>query len=217
MACPSGDGTEIVIKKAIRAHGGWDSWENLDTIRYTKTFNLYLEDGSVEREIVEKHQTIIHPAYQNHITRKDGSILSFDGKNYSKTLRDSSMQVTAADTGLIYSSIFVIGQPFKLRDPGIKISYEGIDTLFNGKEVISIKAEYQETGKENHPWWFFFDPDTHRCVANMVDHNGSFSLITNNEYVEYKGILWNKKRTGYRTDAEGKLLYKRADYIYDFQ
>ncbi len=216
MACPSGDGTEMVIKKAIRAHGGWDSWENLDTIDYTKSFNLYLEDGSVEREIIEKHHTIIHPSYQNHITRKDGSILQYDGNTYSKSLGNSSLLITSADTGLIHSSFFVIGQPFKLRDPGIKLSYEGMDTLFNGNEVITIKAEYNSSGKENHPWWFFFDPVTHRCMANMVDHNGSYSLITNDEYVEYKGILWNRKRTGYRTDAKGNILYKRADYDYKF-
>ena len=96
------------------------------------------------------------------------------------------------------------------------MSYEGTDTLFNGTVVHSVKVEYEEAGKENHPWWYYFDPETYRLVGNTVDHNGLYSLIINNEYVEYKGILWNKKRTGYRTDSSGNILFKRSDYDYTF-
>ena len=216
MGCKSVTDPEFIVDKSIEAHGGWDAWNALDKVVYEKSYDLYKEDGSIEQSFFQVHQTDIFPIYRNTITRTDSSVLTFDGTDYFKTKGDSSLLLTAGDTGLIHSSFYVLAQPFKLKDPGAYLTYEGLDTLFNDHAVHSVKVEYTEEGKENHPWWYYFDTNDYRLVGNMVDHNGSNSLLTNDEYVEHKGILWNKTRTGYRTDSSGNILYKRSDYMYTF-
>lgn len=216
LSCDKALDADAIIDRSIQAHGGWESYSNLQSVKYDKKYDLFTEDGKLERSFDQKHVTQFHPIYKNEIKRTDGSILSFDGSQISKIMGDSLMQVTAGDTGLIYSSFYVLAQPFKLKDPGVTLSYEGTDTLFNGRVVHVVKAEYHEGGKENHPWWYYFDPVDFKLVGNMVDHNGSFSLITNDEYVEYKGILWNARRTGYRTTPEGEILFKRSEYVYKY-
>ena len=215
--CNSYSEADKIVEESVKAHGGWEAWHNLKVVSYDKAYDLYREDGSVERSFFQIHETSVFPIYKNKIIRTDSSILTFDGKEYSKFMGDSLLTVTAGDTGLIYSSFYVLAQPFKLKDPGATLSYEGMDTLFNGSVVHTVKVEYSEKGKENHPWWYFFDPDNYRLAGNMVNHNGSYSLIINDEYTEYKGILWNKKRTGYRTDSTGNILYKRSDYEYTYK
>jgi hypothetical protein len=216
ISCNKPLDADTIIDRSIAAHGGWETYENLDIVKYRKQYDLFLEDGTLERSLDQRHTTHINPVYKNEIVRTDGSVLSFDGSVIIKTMGDSTMQTTSGDTGLIHSSFYVLAQPFKLKDPGATLTYEGLDTLFNGKSVEVVKVEYKEEGKENHPWWYYFDPSDYKLVGNMVDHNGSFSLITNDEYVEYKGILWNVKRTGYRTTPEGEILFKRSDYVYEY-
>ena len=216
IGCKSESEPIKIIDKSIAAHGGWETWNKLDSIHYVKDYNLYREDGSIEQSFHQIHSTNIFPIYKNRIVRTDSSELIFDGAGYFKSKGDSALQVSSGDTGLIHSSFYVLAQPFKLRDPGAKLTFEGIDTLFNGQEVLVIKVEYKEEGKENHPWWYYFDPVDFKLIANMVDHNGSFSLITNDEYVTHKGLLWHSKRTGYRTDSLGNILFKRSDYLYTY-
>ncbi len=214
-SCSEKNQAVAVVQKSVEAHGGWDNYYALQKIHYKKYFQLYDEEGNVERDIRQAHATTFHPVYKNTITSYDTIVLDYDGSNYSKTIAGKEAIPTSADTGLIYSSIYVLAQPFKLMDPGVTLSYEGIDTLFNGQAVEVVKAVYEEEGKENHPWWYYFDPETSRCVGNLVDHNGSYSLITNDTYTSHDGILWNQKRTGYRTDTEGNILFKRSDYTYE--
>jgi hypothetical protein len=216
QSCEKPLDADMIIDRSIQAHGGWEAYSRLHMVRYDKRYDLFKEDGSLESSFDQKHLTHIHPEYRNEIIRTDGSTLSYDGNTISKTRGDSITQVTAGDTSLIYSSFYVLAQPFKLKDPGAKLTYEGKDALFNGKEVLVVKAEYKVEGKENHPWWYYFDPSDYKLIAIMVDHNGSYSLITNDEYVEYKGILWNSRRTGYRTTPKGEILFKRSDYVYEF-
>ena len=203
-----------VVEKSIEAHGGWDNFYALKKINYKKNFQLFDEEGILERDIRQAHSTTFHPVYKNKIVSYDTITLTYDGTTYLKTISGRMAVPTSADTGLIFSSIYVLAQPFKLMDPGVTLSYEGRDTLFNGREVEVVKAVYGEDGKENHPWWYYFDPDSNRCVGNLVDHNGDFSLIINDTYTTHSGILWNEKRTGYRTDQHGNVLFKRSDYSY---
>jgi hypothetical protein len=217
LGCNQQIDSAFLIEKSVEAHGGWDAWYAVEKVSYLKEYDLFYEDGTLESSFRQSHDTNIHPVYKNQITKTDGSLLAYDGNKYIKIIGDSSLQVTAADSGLIHSSIYVISPPFNLASPGAIHQYIGMDTLFNGAVVHSIKVIYDEEGKENHPWWYYFDPVSYKLVGNMVDHNGSFSLLTNDEYVEHQGVLWNKKRTGYRTDRNGKILFKRSDYTYTFQ
>ena len=216
FGCQSPFSADVIIDKSIEAHGGMDAWNQLEKIEYTKKFTLYTEDGKEERTGHQHHITHIFPQYKNNIINVGGTALNYDGSEYSKLLGDSIVTVTAGDTGLIYSSFYVIGQPFKLKDPGVELAYQGIDTLLNGKEVHVVQAKYAQADKENHLWWYYFDTKDYRCVGNMVDHNGTYNVIINDSYMEYQGILWNKDRTGYWTDENGDLGFKRSIYGYNF-
>ncbi len=101
--------------------------------------------------------------------------------------------------------------PFKLLDPGVKLSYRGIVTLPNGKEVHTIFADYE--GEED--WEYFFDKKTGDFVANMVDHGDYFALIYNEKFTTSGGLRFYAYRTSYRVDSLRNILYRRGEFFYD--
>ncbi|MGB0393174.1 MAG: hypothetical protein ACPGCK_04800, partial [Flavobacteriaceae bacterium] len=86
-------------------------------------------------------------------------------------------------------------------------------TLFNGKKTLEVLVRYSEAPEADR-WHYFFDENSYRLVATGVVHQGRWSLITNDTYQTCKGIVLNRLRTSYFTDANFQPKYKRASYVY---
>ena len=75
-----------------------------------------------------------------------------------------------------------------------------------------IRADYSEN--KSDPWWFYFDIEDDKVVANRVYHNGRFSLIENLAFDSLSGLMLHKHRKSYFTDSLNNIRYLRAEYVY---
>jgi len=105
--------------------------------------------------------------------------------------------------------------PWKLMDDAADVTYEGIDTILKDMVVHALRVEYPTEEKQDI-WKYYLDEKEFFLVANMVHHGETYSMITNDEYTEYKGLKFNAKRTSYMVDSLGEILYLRAKYVYEF-
>lgn len=116
------------------------------------------------------------------------------------------------------SSSFVISIPFNLLDPGAQLSHAGFDTLDNGSKVEVLKAIYDPQGNQNHStpdtWWHFFDANSNKHLAYMVQHADHFSYVENLEFEKAGGILFPKSRDSWRVNKHREKLWLRAKYQY---
>jgi len=194
-----------------------EKWKSMTTTDYKKNIVLYNEDGSIEKEINQSHH------YQNTSSLSgtiewsdslDRKIVYENGKAYKV---NGSQKEAPSQSALnsFKSAYYVLNMPWKLLDESAKVSYLGIDTILNNQNVHTLKVEYPNV-EGGDVWEYYLDKEEYFLVANKVHHGSTYSLITNDEYTEYKGLKFNAKRTSYMVDTLGKLLYLRAKYIYDF-
>ncbi len=200
-----------IVNLSIEAHGGMDYWKNLETLKFKKKTILYNADGSIERSSIERHT----------LHQKDtlyGEILSLDpNQQYTTRFADKKGQKITPDTILdgtnsFLSSHFVVNQPFKMLDPGVELTYIGIDTLANGKAVDVVKAYYGS--EEDDVWWFYFDTESHVLLATLIYHAPTYAFVDNEKMEMIDGMLWNTERTTYRTDSLRNVEYVRAEFVY---
>lgn len=214
-----------IVHRSIEEHGGMDHWKNIESIRFRKETSLFNADGTLEKESDEIHTLYQRDTLHGYITSIDSTlypglekavdpsasyIIKFADGVGMKINKDTVVNATNA----FLASHFVINQPFKLLDPDIELSYEGIDTLSSGKIVDVVKAYYGDP--KDDIWWFYFDKENHRIVANLIYHDPTYALVVNEETIEKQGFLWNTKRTTYRTDSLRNIEYVRAKFNYEF-
>jgi len=207
---PEGKANQIV-KAAIKAHGGMEHWENLETLSFQKKTVLYKADGSIERSSDE-----IHTLHQKDTLY--GQIVSIDPNNVYVTIFSDGKGKKAIDdvfmdgTGAFLSSHFVVNQPFKMLDPGVELTYLGLDTLATGKVVDVVKAYYGS--EEDDVWWFYFDIDSHILLGTLIYHAPTYAFVDNEKIEMIDGMLWNTERTTYRTDSLRNVEFVRAEFLY---
>jgi hypothetical protein len=206
-----------LLQKCIAAHGGMEKWQSLEKTDYTKHIVLYYEDGTIEKEMVQKHHYTNTPHLSGSIEWSDTihhRVFYQDGTAYEvKGDERQASSPTALNT--FNSAYYVLNMPWKLADGTAEISYEGIDTILNDKIVHTLSVEYPSES-QNDVWEYYLDQNSFFLVANKVQHGSTYSLITNDEYAWYKGLRFNAKRTSYMVDSLGEVLYMRAKYEYQF-
>ena len=116
------------------------------------------------------------------------------------------------------SAFYVLGMPFKLKDPGTFLSYEGtVD--FNGKTADVVKAAYSPEDFENHSttdlWWYYFDTVDGAFLRCMVYHPPTYARIENIAFREVEGMKFQKRRMSYRCDSLGNKQFLRAEFWYE--
>jgi len=203
-----------IVNKAIDAHGGYEYWKSIESIKFRKETTLFKGDGSIEKDVNE-----IHTLHQQDTLY--GNIINIDAKpenKYTTTFADGVGKKvlngkTTDATNAFLSSHFVVNQPFKLLDPGIDLSYLGKDTLSSGKIVDVVKAFYGTP--EDDVWWFYFDVKTHILQSTLIYHAPTYAYVDNEVTKEIDGLLWNIKRTTYRTDSLRNIEYVRAKFLYE--
>ncbi len=203
-----------VVNQSIEAHGGLDHWKNIETLKFRKETKLFLADGSIEKDVNE-----IHTLHQKDTLH--GSIVNLDtiaANKYTTTFADGKgikkmNSGTTDGTNAFLSSHFVVNQPFKLLDPGVQLSYLGRDTLANSKIVDVVKAYYGDPSDD--VWWFYFDIQSHVVLSTLIYHAPTYAYVDNEVIEEVDGILWNLKRTTYRTDSLRNIEFVRAKFVYE--
>lgn len=211
-----------VVKKAIDYTGGWKEWKEKRNLSYTKIIKFYDSLGTKEREVRQLHQYQLQPSLKMHISwEEEGD--QFEIKNNGEQawkfkngeeMKSEEEQNSAWNSS--FGSQYVMGIPFKLTDPGVILEYQGIDTLANNVLAHKIKTTYQKgagSSAGKHTWWYYFDKDSYKPVANFLDYGDGYSYTQYDEFTEVEGIKLNQQRTSYQTNKNMDLLYKTTVYI----
>jgi len=215
------DQAKLIVKKSIDAHGGWEKWENLQGISYKKTTILYDSSGNEESKIVQVHGYTMKPSLEGIIEWKDGEDLikisysDGQGTRYVNEIAELDSESMELATGSFLSAFYVLFQPWKLLDPGTNLEFIGEEKLSDGREVIVVSPVYGERKEGDDQWWYYIDKETNLVAANMVDHSGRFSLISNLEYDKSTDMIFNYHRKSHFVDSQRNKKYLRAEYFYE--
>ncbi len=209
-----------LINASIEAHGGMDNWNVLKNISYVKRIVLYLPDGSVESEVIQKIKYSFKPKFSGKMRwEKDGVNyqIVFDGKAsqlYMNDIESQDSTLVAKYFSEFMASYYVFAQPFKLLEDKANRTYEGESSLENGMPVDVVKVTYpMQNDERSDEWWYYFDTKTHRLAANMVHHKKGYSYIKNTKYQSANSLLFNAERKSYNVDSLRNVQYLRADYF----
>lgn len=209
-----------ILRSAIDHAGGLERWKSIKNLSYTKDFSLLHASGQIERDYRQTHHYQYDPVELSILSIENGDtvITVLSEGRYHRTVNDSLIQAEqAALEQAVNTSVYVVGIPFKLLDPGPGLHYIGTDTLEEFGVVDILEVNYANDPEESGSdiWRYYFDRPDRKVVANWVKTSDHFSLVENLSYTRAGGILFNQDRKSYRVDSLGNKLYLRADYHYD--
>jgi len=189
-------------------------------VSFVKTTRLFMEDGSLESEVVQKQSFQLIPDYRVQIQWEVGEnrhLIFFDGKKIIKTVNgrviEDSLEVIKARNAA-KAAAYVFFQPFELINENTYLTMEDAVELNDSTSAQTISVAYKGDTENSDKWRYYFNDDD-MLIANSVvltDHN---SLIENLEFQSVSGLIFNKYRKSYRVDGELIKKYLRAEYFYD--
>lgn len=206
-----------IVSLSIENHGGLENWQNLKSISFSKATILFDSTGKQESSIVQKHFFSFKPELDGSIEwieKGDSLKIVFkkgDAVKYINNQPDKDSGNTSRNAFM--ASLYVLFQPFKLMDAGTNLKYVGIDSL-DGRTVNIVKPVYQGAKAGDDQWLFYFDKNSNELIANLVNHNGKFSLIKNLAFDYTSSIKLHQHRKSYFVDDQLNVLYLRAEYFY---
>jgi len=209
-----------LVKNSIKAHGGQKKYENLKAISFIKTSRLFLEDGSLESEVIQKQSFQLQPDYRVQIewtVEAAKHIIFYDGIKAVKTinglvLKDSLEIIKAKNAAK--AAAYVFFQPFELINENTILTSKSNTELNDSTIAQTVSVKYQGDDENSDKWRYYFNDDD-LLIANSVvltDHN---SLIENLEFQKAAGLIFNKHRKSYRVDSSLNKKYLRAEYYYN--
>ena len=117
-----------------------------------------------------------------------------------------------------YGSNYVVAMPFKLTDPGVILTYDGIDTLAENRAVHALKVEYEKGAGSSggyHTWWYYFDKNTYDLVANYLDYGKGHSYTSYQTFTKIGGIRIHELRNSHAANAAKEVGRIKTIYAND--
>jgi len=210
-----------VVRKAIERVGGWESWASKDNFSFYKKITHLDSTGTVEKSVRQHHTYNLKNMFKARMewTIGDDEFLIINNgeeakkyKNGEELIDDRSKNEAWNSS---YGSHYVIGIPYKLTDPGVTLTYEGIDTVILAKPVHSVKVEYAEGAGSTggmHQWWYYFDEDTYDLAGNFLDYGEGHSITTYEVFEEVEGHRFHNKRFSYIANDQKERVVLRTIY-----
>lgn len=203
---------EKIVLASIEAHGGMDTWKQIETMQFRKKTWLYKADNSLERYSDELHTIHQKDSLRGVIRPYDTSDKSYLIQYENGRGKRVTTNKQTDGTNAFLASHFVVNQPFKILDPEAELSYVGKDTLDGRRPVEVVKTQYKKEGADT--WWYYFDAESHILLATLIYHAPTYAFVVNEKIEEINGILWNTRRTTYRTDSLRNVQFIRAKFEY---
>jgi len=210
-----------ILKKSLKAHGGLELWQKIDTLSFTKKTILYNQKGIKEKEITQNQSFYggipLHGKISSLGTEK--SSISVINGVYTKSIRDSLIPITDREIKTINNSFksayYVISQPFNLKESDALLVYKK-DTILNGEKTFVVDVSYREDKNTNTPdqWTYFFNAKTFLVVAAKVFHSPTISFIKNTKFNTKTPFVFNSERVSVFMNKDGSEDYTRAAYFY---
>lgn len=181
--------------KVIEAHGGKESWNNT---RYISWNFLGARDlvwdkytGDVRIDFPSQNST-----YLINIKADTGRVRIGDRE---LTKSDSLSKYIERGKQIWVNDSYWLVFPFKLKDPGVQLKYEGIDTTKNGLEAETISMTFEKVGfTPQNKYKVYINPETHMILQwdfyrNASDSAASFQNVWS-DYQQYGDIMLASKR-----------------------
>lgn len=210
-----------IVRQAIEEAGGWEKWENMKTLSYTKVIQQYDSTGAKKKEVRQFHQYQLHPLKIRFDWEDEGDKYTIINNGQQAWKYKNGKEMTEeADVNNAYNSSYgshyTMCMPFKLTDPGTVLTYEGTDTLPNGQEAHVIKTTYNEgagSAAGMHTWWYYFDTDTNMLTANLLDYGDGITYTHYDSFADVQGIKLNKQRKSSAANTDKILNPVRSVYL----
>ena len=210
-----------ILKKSLKAHGGLELWQKIDTLSFTKKTILYNQKGIKEKEITQNQSFYggipLHGKISSFGTEK--SSISVINGVYVKSIRDSLVSITDDEIKAINNSFksayYVISQPFNLKEINAFLFYKK-DTILDGEKTFVVDVSYREDENTNTPdqWTYFFNAKTYLIVAAKVFHSPTVSFIENIKFNKETPFVFNAERESVFLNKDGSKDFLRASYFY---
>ena len=219
-ALPNNKAGEI-IRLAIDRAGGWESWKNKENFSFFKKITHLDSTGAVERSVRQHHTYNLKGGFKARMEWKaddDTYLIVNNGEQAKKyengeELTDHRSKNEAWNSS--FGSHYVIGMPYKLTDPGVTLTYEGIDTVVLERPVHSVKVEYAEGAGSTggmHQWWYYFETDTYDLAGNYLDYGEGHSFTSYEVFETVKGHRIHNKRYSYLSNESRERVMLRTIY-----
>jgi len=210
-----------IVRKAIDFAGGWDAWNSKKNFSFYKKITHVDSSGAVIKSVKQLHQYNIGGQFQARMTwNMDGSnfVIINNGKQAKKykdgeALTDNKSKNEAWNSS--FGSHYVIAMPFKLTDPGVTLTYEGIDEEVLDRPVHSVKVEYAEGAGSTggmHDWWYYFSTDNYDLVGNYLDYGEGQSFTTYEVFEDVEGMRFHNKRYSYKSNENKERVQLKTIY-----
>ncbi len=240
--CQSGDHVKVnpmdrlpdneagdVVRKAIDYAGGWDSWSSKKNFSFYKKITHVDSSGAVIKSVKQLHQYNLGDQFQARMTwnmDESNFVIINNGEQAKKykeeeELTDSKSKNEAWNSS--YGSHYVISMPYKLTDPGVTLTYEGIDREVLDRPVHSVKVKYAKGAGSTggmHVWWYYFSTDNYDLVGNYLDYGEGHSLTTYEVFEDVEGMRFHNKRYSYKSNerkerVQLKTIYENEEMKFD--
>ena len=211
-----------IIKKAINAHDRLSKWEKLESFSFHKETFLFLEDGALESQMVQRIEIRFKPVYEIKMAWEKDSIshlAHFDGAKTRYWLGENEIMnqdFLSAKKRDLDAAAYVMTKPFDLLDGESALEYLGLYPLSDVSpyETVQVVDGFSAEGVQVDVWKYYFDPETSLVKAYSVRSADHESLVINEDLEEVDGILFPKNRESYRMYSDGRIHFKRAEYTY---
>lgn len=206
------DSSRIIIDRAIAYAGGYDVWQQKKTLSFDKKSIYYDSTGKVTNESGMHLDYMVKPEFKAKLTynQHDTIItLIYDGKKAAKLYNgkpSAEKKDYDAAWNIVFSSHYNMSIPFKLKDPGTKADYLGMQTLSDGISAQEIKIVYNKGADKMHDiWYYYFEPGTGKILANSQEGaNNIWNYTSYNTFEKAGGLLMPGVRKAYKSTVKNK-------------
>ena len=199
---------EQIIEKAVEAHGGMETWNNIEQLSFDKETTLFNEDGTVEVKTDQFQLFRPRPKLFGKIeweNEGEDIVIVYDNNKVSKSINDSiitSEEELANVESTFFAAQYVIVQPFALLNDNAQLKLNGIEN-FEGKNVYSISVKYENDTETSNKWTYFIDTNTFEVLFNKVELADHTSWVKNLTFDTETDFKFYSHRKSYRLNEKG--------------
>ncbi|MCF1751677.1 hypothetical protein [Mariniradius sediminis] len=208
-----------LISKSIDAHGGYKEWKAMESMTFLKETRLYHADSSLENELFQEIEIRFQPHLEIRMNWEKDSMRHtalFDGKRTRYWLGENEIQnedFLKSKKRDLDAAAYVMTKPFDLLTGDKQIEYKGLVLLPDGKEYESVRVVDGPHSSSNADIWvYYFNPSDSRLTAYSVKTLDHTSLVFNDGWDVFGGLILPLRRKSYRLLESGEIEYLRAEY-----
>ncbi|NNE28513.1 MAG: hypothetical protein HKN16_02685 [Saprospiraceae bacterium] len=186
-----------VAAKIVEACGGQEAWDNTRYIQWNflgrRKHVWDKHAGKVRIQGIGNEFDI-----RLNINQLSGRV-NFQGIEYSQP--DTLTKYLQMGKNMWINDSYWLVMPFKLRDPGVNLSYLGMASLSGNKDVHKLEVTYNQVGNTpQNKYHLFVDPDNYQILKwefyqNREDPGVSLTNLWR-DYTPYGNIILSGNRGG---------------------